>query len=335
MRVRKTQLLKTVPCRGAIFFSHLAIIAAIVVILIFLLPLGLPYVKDARSFPYIEKALVWEKSLSSIVQGVVPTRISGMNITRWIGIGCAVVLGILSSRIRSSCRMKLSNIRIRDEYEEWKVRMKLSDDAKVIMPLKEKFERLGTAPKGERDELLKLFADTKKKLDTMGKELAFLSIGIVDSTGLKEGEESASIEYDFKEYKKFVENKLRMQGALKFAWTPEGVMSCFRTVEAAVRAAREVIDGLEAFNTHVKTMRKDFRVRCGINAGLVYFDDQVPMEEMTDRVIDVAGHMQKHAAPNTICLAKNLIKPILDPTGFVPISKIIDGYEVYVWNKEG
>ena len=334
MGTRRTQQLKTIPCRGAILFSQLAFITGIVVILVFLLPLGLPYVKDARSFPYIEKGLAIEKTLSSYIQKAVPTRISGRNVTRWIGIGCAIFICVLSSRTLNRCRMKLSNIKIRDEYEEWKVRMNLSDDAKVIMPLKEKFDKLGTAPKGEREELLKLFADTKKKLDTMGKELAFLSIGVVDSTGLKEGEESASIEYDFKEYKKYVENKLRINGAIKFAWTPEGVMSCFRTVESAVSVAREIIDGLKSFNRDVKTIRKDFRVRCGINAGLVYFDDQVPMEEMTDRVIDVAGHMQKHAAPNTICLAKNLIKPIQDPSGFVPISKIIDGYEVYVWNKE-
>jgi len=175
--------------------------------------------------------------------------------------------------------------------------MRLSDKAALIAPLRSKIESLETSNKTDREELLKLFAETKKKLDSMGRDLAFLSIDVCGSTEMKLGEEKAVIEHDFREYKHFVESKLKAHGSLKSAWTPDGVMSCFATVDAAVQqAAREIIDGLAAFNKNVKTMKKDFIVRCGINAGYVYFDDSLPMEEMSDRVIDVAGHMQKHAA---------------------------------------
>jgi hypothetical protein len=77
-------------------------------------------------------------------------------------------------------------------------------------------------------------------------------------------------------------------------------------------------------------MKRDFVVRCGINAGYVYFDESIPLEEMSDRAIDIAGHMQKHAPPNSICIAKPAIEPLEDRTGFVQTTKIVDGYEVYM-----
>jgi len=71
------------------------------------------------------------------------------------------------------------------------------------------------------------------------------------------------------------------------------VMICFSTADDAIRAAREVLLELARFNREVKSVKTQFRVRCGINAGAVHFDKAQRMEEMSDRVIDVAGHMQK------------------------------------------
>ena len=110
-------------------------------------------------------------------------------------------------------------------------------------------------------------------------------------------------------------------------------MICFSTAEAAVSAAKQVINDLKHFNTHVKAMRSDFRVRCGINAGEVLFDDTVPMEEMSDRSIDIAGHMQKYAEENTIYIGKHVIEemPTASDLDFEPASKEVDGCEVYSW----
>lgn len=57
------------------------------------------------------------------------------------------------------------------------------------------------------------------------------------------------------------------------------------------------------------------------------------MEEMSDRVIDVAGHMQKYALPGTIAIAKPAIEPMQEREGFKPTGKVIDGYDVYHWEK--
>lgn len=165
----------------------------------------------------------------------------------------------------------------------------------------------------------------------MGRHLAFLAIDVVDSTGMKQGEERATIERDFKEYKRFVERILQEHGSLKSAWTPDGVMSCFPNVDAAVQAGRDVVNGLETFNRDVKVMRSEFHVRCGVNFGYVYFDDSIPLEEISDRAIDIAGHLQKQAKPDTVFIPKHAIEPLCDRIGFEPSGRVVDGYEVYEW----
>lgn len=317
------------PYRILILVLQLLTLCALSIIVIFLLPLAIPYIKNALSFKYIRIAMNIERDISLFVQNIIPTKISGSDWTRWIIIGASFLFWMSLNGFKERYRGKLANLKIKKDYEEWKANVDIPEDSKVIAPLSKKIDKLQTANKKDREELLKLFAETKKKLDSMGRDLAFLSIDVVDSTGLKQGEEKASIEYDFREYKNFVENKLRKNGVLKSAWTPDGVMSCFPTVDAAVNAAREVISGIDDFN-RVKTMKRDFSVRCGINAGYVYFDDTLPLEEMSDRVIDIAGHMQKQALPNSICIAKPAIEPLEDRSGFFCTSKIVDGYEVYM-----
>ncbi|HET6618034.1 MAG TPA: hypothetical protein VFH69_09505, partial [Gemmatimonadota bacterium] len=98
---------------------------------------------------------------------------------------------------------------------------------------------------------------------------------------------------------------------------------------------KDVIRGLRHFNDDLKLMKSDFRVRCGVNSGYVYMDDDVPLEEVSDRVIDIAGHMQKHAEPMTVSVAKTVVEPLTDRAGFQETPKIVDGYQVYAWSGEG
>src|SRR4030095_3512961 len=93
-------------------------------------------------------------------------------------------------------------------------------------------------------------------------------------------------------------------------WTPDGVMACFAHVEDACQSGKDVIKSLKVFNSEVKLSKADFSVRCGVNAGLVYFDDSTPLERISDRVIDVAGHMQKNAEPNTVLVARKILEPL-------------------------
>jgi len=48
-------------------------------------------------------------------------------------------------------------------------------------------------------------------------------------------------------------------------------------------------------------------------------------------VIDIAGHMQKNAMPNSVCVAKPAIELLNERGGFEPSRRTVDGYEVYEW----
>lgn len=307
---------------------------AIGMILVFLLPLAIPFVEDATTFGYVRSALMTEQVITAAVKQSIPTKIAGKDMSRWIIIAglftASSILGSAGSRMHE----KAQYLMFRKNLDEWKAQMHISDNAVLLSPLNQKLEQFKTATRRkDREQLLREFADTKRKLDEMGKDLAFLSIDVVDSTGMKQGEERAIIEHDFREYKRFVERMLSGFGCLKATWTPDGVMACFTTVDAAVRAAREVVNGLDLFNSTVKSMRRNFQVRCGVNSGFVYFDESLPLEELTDRVLDIAAHIQKKAKPNTICVAKPAIEPLNERNGFEPAGTMVDGYELYEWRK--
>ena len=324
---------------AVVFWSVLATITRVMsgvmvgILLLFLLPLAVPYLENAQSFGYIRSALAAEKAVTVVVKQSVPTKIKGTDVTRWIVVVGAFLLTGTLGRAAGKFHGKAQYLRFKNNVEEWKSQMRLSDNAIVLTPLNNKLEQLKNAKAKDREQLLQEFVETKRKLDAMGRDLAFLAIDIVDSTGMKQGEERGSIEHDFKEYKRFVERNLVSHGCLKSTWTPDGVMAAFPSVDAAVKAAREVINGLDEFNRTVKSMRRDFVVRCGVNSGFVYFDESMPLEEVSDRVIDIAGHMQKHAKPNTVCVAKPAIEPLNVRDGFEPAGRVVDGYEVYEWRK--
>jgi len=215
--------------------------------------------------------------------------------------------------------------------ERWKQEMGVPGQSIIATDLEAKIQTLQTGKKIDRQELLKVFAETKRKLDTLGRDLSFLSVDIVSSTAMKQSEEPAAVQHDFDEYRRLVERVLLSRKAIKSTWTPDGMMACFSDIDDAVQAGQDVIHVLAEFNRSVKLIRADFSVRCGVNSGFVYFDESTPLEAMCDRAIDIAGHMQKYAEPNTVAIARTIIEPLRDVDGFAPTQRVVDGYEVYSW----
>jgi class 3 adenylate cyclase len=309
-----------------------------VLIILMLLPYPLRYVENADQYEYLQKAVDLgaraQQKLGARVQQWVPTRIAGEDRTMWILVGGFLFVEIAAARVGGMFGARADYLRLKRKVESWEKEMGLSKDSAVTSSLNAKLSALKEGSKGDREELLKIFAETKRKLSGMGRELAFLSIDIVDSTKMKIGEEQETVEYDFKQYKTFVDEILKANGVIKVAWTPDGIMACFSNIDTAVKTGKDVIRGLKHFNDDVKLMKSDFRVRCGVNSGFVYMDDEVPLEDVSDRVIDIAGHMQKHAEPMTVSIAKIVVEPLTDRAGFLETPKIVDGYQVYAWSGE-
>ena len=170
----------------------------------------------------------------------------------------------------------------------------------------------------------------------MGQQLAFLAIDVVDSTGMKRDEDKHLIAFDFDRYNQVVAACLKKGGVVKYAMTPDGIMSCFRTVDDAVNVAVSLLEKLKVFNRDEKKIKRSFQIRCGINAGYVYIDDETPLEQVSDRVIDIAGHMQKYAKPDSINIAASAIEPLKNRGGFSETTDVIDEQKVYEWpGKQG
>ncbi len=303
--------------RPLAWLMRLLAIAAMLTALFFLLPLGVPYLENAETYEYVRGLLAIDREYMNFVRDLLPVKVSDPDIVR----GIIVVLAFVVSRVFS------------------RLRRHFAAAANIYAGTTDAAAGAGTAGTviaggvKSRAALLEIMAETKKKLETMQRELAFLSIDVVGSTDMKVGEEKTKIEVDFREYKKFIDEEIAANGALTAAWTPDGVMICFPTADAAVATAQSVLAGLYGFNKSVKTIRANFRVRCGVNAGRVYYDRSIPMEQMSDHVIDVAGHMQKYALPNTIALAKPALALLSKREGFKPAGKEVDGFEVYQWGK--
>jgi class 3 adenylate cyclase len=273
------------------------------------------------------------KRSAPILNHYIPTNIAGSDRSDWILIGLAVVITIVSGSLAERAQTSLNRRLLRKSAQAWRRKEGVKPGSTLDAELATTLRVAESDKTTNRQDLLRVFAETKKKLDTFGRDVAFLAIDVVGSVGMKAGEDPASSQYDFEEYRKLVERIFRARGVLKTAWTPDGVMACFAHVEDACQSGKDVIKSLKAFNRDVKVSKADFAVRCGVNAGLVYFDDHTPLETISDRVIDVAGHMQKHAEPNTVLVARKIIEPLRQLDEFTHTHHVIDGYEASVWQQ--
>lgn len=270
--------------------------------------------------------------LINIVREAVPTRFWGVDFS---ALFTAVIFMLISDgiiRLTDSLQFSRQRQLIERDYSTWRSTHGAQLGKKTLQEIDSRFKGLQQATGKDRKRLLEEFIHIKGQLDSMGQQLAFLAMDVVDSTGMKRDEDKHIAAWDFERYNLLVNQCLSENGVVKFAMTPDGIMSCFRSVDDAVSAAQCVLSRLEGFNREERKIKTPFRVRFGINAGFVYIDDDTPLEQVSDRVIDIAGHMQKHAQPDAINIAASAIEPLKMRGGFKETENIIDEQRVYVWS---
>lgn len=193
-------------------------------------------------------------------------------------------------------------------------------------------ETVGADSEHAREQLLKRYREIEDRLKAAKrKRCAFLSVDIVGSTQMKVGEREASISATFQAYEEMAKKVFKQYGAWKQAWTPDGVMVCFLQVDLAVAAGLNMLQRLKKFNDRENKLRTPFRLRCGVNEGEVQIFEDSKLEKVVDRVIDVAGHMQKEARPNSLWMGEEVYRMLADKTDLHLFPREVDGYKVYEW----
>jgi len=301
--------------RGSGFILRLLSRAILGVILLFLLAEGLSLFKDAKNFGACRRIIALEQSLGKPSQAYVrahlPTNFKGQDVSVWVLLLGTYVVFVMLGQIG--------------------VRLRLRAEALEGPRLRGDSDILGDLSQVDRSQLLEIYAQTKKTLDLQKRVVAFLSIDVVNSTGLKAGEDPGLADRDFRQYRQMVEGIFKSNEVLKATWTPDGVMACFEQPAAAVKTGQEVLLALAGFNRNVKSIRRDFQARAGVNAGIVFYDPALPLEQLSDRAIDIAGHMQKYAEPDTVAASKAVVDALPPGMGFQPASRQVDGLDVCQW----
>jgi class 3 adenylate cyclase len=164
------------------------------------------------------------------------------------------------------------------------------------------------------------------------RRCTFLSIDVVNPDEMKLDEDPDAVESSFRAYEVTVQEVLRLCSAWKEAWTPDGVMACFLDLGHGVEAAQRVLMGIGDLNAQRNRLKRPFRVRCGLNEGEVIIFEDSRLEKVADRVIDIAGHMQKRARPDTLWLSSGLAERLGDRYGFRPAGAQVDGLAVHEWH---
>ena len=129
-----------------------------------------------------------------------------------------------------------------------------------------------------------------------------------------------------------IEEVFQVTGAWKEAWTPDGVMVCYLDVPHAVDACQRVLKELESFNTNRNELPRPFRLGCGLNEGDVIIFEDSKLQKVADRVIDVAGHMQKKARPNCLWTSAEVYDRLEEKRGFHPTNAQVDGFTAFEWS---
>ena len=184
-----------------------------------------------------------------------------------------------------------------------------------------------------RGMLIRRFREAERGLkSSKRKRCAFLSIDVAGSTQMKEGERELAITVTFQAYMEMLEEIFDQHSAWKQAWTPDGVMVCFLDLDLAIAAAQSVLRRLRKFNRSDNLLRTPIKVRCGLNEGEVALFEDTNLEKFTHRTIDIAGHMQKHASPNTLFMSAEVLERLPDRSGFRNLGMEVDGHDVYEWS---
>lgn len=183
-----------------------------------------------------------------------------------------------------------------------------------------------------RADLLDALFAIQHALEEHKQHRAFLSLDVVDSTGMKAGADPLVVEHSFGQYRGWVEGIVRAHGGEMQSAAGDGMMCVFKDEASALRAARELQGGIGGFNTDRNRLGRPFAVRCGITSGTVAIEPGAPIGHLNSPVLDRAAAIQKRAEAGDILVGSEVAAAALVELGGVAaLPDFVNGERVFSW----
>jgi class 3 adenylate cyclase len=136
------------------------------------------------------------------------------------------------------------------------------------------------------------------------REVTALALDVVQSVGAK-SESALEGQVTFDAYHHWVEGTLAHFGCEgSFAWAGDGLLAVFSHPEPAVAAGRHLLDALPAFNARSNRLPRPLQLRIGVHTGPILTDQSAGLGKIASQTFDLAGHLQKAAAPNQMLVSE-------------------------------
>jgi class 3 adenylate cyclase len=160
----------------------------------------------------------------------------------------------------------------------------------------------------------------------------FLSLDIVSSTKLKEGESSLAVINSFQAFQAYIKEHIARAASTVFSG--DGVMCLFKDPQRAVDTALKILQDLTQFNQQASSLKRDFNVRIGINSGPILMEETSDLGTVTEQTIDIAGHLQKYGKPGRLLISRSTWDHIQQQDKFIKEWRKIDKTEVYRYQQD-
>lgn len=161
--------------------------------------------------------------------------------------------------------------------------------------------------------------------DQYEHEITALSIDVVHSRFLKGTGSDLDAQLTFDAYHRWVEQVLNSHGCHQHTWAGDGLLAIFQQAEGAVSVGRAVIEGLPRFNnSRDNRLGRPLQVRVGVHTGTIMAEDETDagLGKIASRTFDLAGHLQKAAAPNQMLISDTTYTLLREGGGqFVPVTR--------------
>ena len=137
------------------------------------------------------------------------------------------------------------------------------------------------------------------------REVTALAVDVVQSGGAKDGDPLDG-QLTFDAYHHWVEDALKHFGCDgSFTWSGDGLLAVFDHPHPAAAAGRHLLDSLPMFNARYNRTPRPLQVRIGVHTGPILTDEAGGIGKIASLTFDVAGHLQKAAAPNQMLVSEN------------------------------